>query len=498
MRGRERLPAGVTVPYDWALAQMRVPAAHTVTRGSKDVVIAVIDLGYGFHPDHAGHLWANPYPTRGDVHGWDFADDDDSLEFGGLGADSEYSRSHHAFVVGEVAAVAPERWIMVLRVGYEPQHKGSWERAVRYAVEHGARVLVIPHGYLTLNPETGQPLFYQGTDFTSPGDNVGLLAAFDDAYRAGCLIFRRGGVCRSSFPLSHPSFPLAREGGFTFEVQHVVPEHFRRGPVVQTLAGRIIVQLHQLRKPGVRQGRQVGLAGQPAAQAPDGVFDPSFLPGRVGVTAEGFDPEGMELVVAGELGTIVEGDRLPPGGGQGPQQSGEGGGNRGGRFAGGPDGEQQAGVAFMYGQHRLAIGAEEHQIGFPMARGLAVGSGGGPFFQGPPVADAGGGAAAPAPAPAPAPLGAGEVVTPGPVRLGAGGLGVDEAIDGLVGDDGLARLPPEPASDLLWRPAVFEAGEHPRTERGIPVETGAAPAPGAGLLLGIAGLVALLAGGIAL
>ena len=114
MRGRERLPAGVTAPYDWALAQMRVPAAHTVTRGSKDVVI--------------------------------------------------------------------------------------------------------PHGYLTLNPETGQPLFYQGTDFTYPGDNVGLLAAFDDAYRAGwphspapSPPWWRGGVCRSSFPLSHPSFPRKRE-----------------------------------------------------------------------------------------------------------------------------------------------------------------------------------------------------------------------------------------------------------------------------------------------
>ena len=57
-------------------------------------------------------------------------------------------------------------------------------------MEQGARVLVIPHGYLTLNPETGQPLFHQGTDFTYPGDNVGLLAAFDDAYRVGCLIFK--------------------------------------------------------------------------------------------------------------------------------------------------------------------------------------------------------------------------------------------------------------------------------------------------------------------
>ena len=59
-----------------------------------------------------------------------------------------------------------------------------------HTVTRGSKDVVIPHGYLTLNPETGQPLFYQGTDFTYPGDNVGLLAAFDNAYRAGCLIFK--------------------------------------------------------------------------------------------------------------------------------------------------------------------------------------------------------------------------------------------------------------------------------------------------------------------
>lgn len=187
---RSLLPDGVKEPYDWALTQMRIRDAHKITRGSRDVVVAVIDLGYRFHPEHEGHLWVNPHPTRGDTHGWDFAEDDASLEFEGPGADTEYSRSHHAFVVGEVAAVAPECPIMILRVGYESHHKKSWELAVRYAVNHGARILIIPHGYLTLNPDTGEPLFHQGTDFTYPAENVGLLKAFDDAYRSGCLIFK--------------------------------------------------------------------------------------------------------------------------------------------------------------------------------------------------------------------------------------------------------------------------------------------------------------------
>ena len=152
----------------------------------------------------------------------------------------------------------------------------------------------------------------------------------------------------------------------------------------------------------------------------------------------------------------------------------------------------------MHGQHGLAVGAEEHQIGFPMPWGLAVSGGGRPLIQGAPEVDKGGGTAAPAAPPAPFPLGTGEVVAPGAARFSAGGLGVDEAVDGLMGNDRRAPLQPEPAGDLLRRPALFEPGKHLGPQGGIPVEAGAAPAAGAGLLLSIAGLVALLAGGIAL
>ena len=84
--------------------------------------------------------------------------------------------------------------------------------------------------------------------------------------------------------------------------------------------------------------------------------------------------------MAGELGAVVEGDGLAPGGGQGPQQLGEGGGKRGGGFAGGPASQQQAGVALMHRQHGLPRGAEQQQIGCPMTRGLAVARGGRPLI----------------------------------------------------------------------------------------------------------------------
>ena len=166
---------------------MRVPEAHETTTGSPGVVVALIDLGYRHHPDLDGHLWENPRPTRGDVHGWDFMDDDATLEYTGANEDSPYLRNHHVFVAGEVAAVAPRCPIMILRVGYQRNH-GSWAKAVRYAAEHGARVIVMPHGYIRRAPGGDVPLVYQGTDFSYPEDNPELRRALDEAYDRGCLV----------------------------------------------------------------------------------------------------------------------------------------------------------------------------------------------------------------------------------------------------------------------------------------------------------------------
>ncbi|NPV46360.1 MAG: S8 family serine peptidase [Armatimonadetes bacterium] len=175
-------------PYGWPLRQLRVPQAHRVIRGNPDVVVAVIDLGYNPHPHHAGHLWVNPRPRRGDLHGWDCADDDATLEPAGPGADTPYYRDHHSFIVGEVIACAPECRVMAVRVGYRAP-KDNWARGIEYAVEHGAQVLVMPHGFISHGRTASPvPLFYRGTDFGAPVDNPRLRQALEAAYDAGCLI----------------------------------------------------------------------------------------------------------------------------------------------------------------------------------------------------------------------------------------------------------------------------------------------------------------------
>ena len=117
-----------------------------------------------------------------------------------------------------------------------------------------------------------------------------------------------------------------------------------------------------------------------------------------------------------------------------------------------------------------------------MPWGLAVGGRGRPFLQGPPVLEQGRGTAPAAAAP-PFPLGAGQIVAPVVTVLRAGGLGGPQ---------------PEPAGDLLRRPARFEPGQHLGAPGRIAVEATATPTPGTGQHLGIPRAIALLAGSIAL
>ena len=205
----------------------------------------------------------------------------------------------------------------------------------------------------------------------------------------------------------------------------------------------------------------------------------------------------MEAVVAGELSAIVEGDGLAPCRGEGGQQAGDGVGGDVGMLAGEAGEEDQAGVALNEGQEGGAVVAEEHQVPLPMAKGGAVGGRMGALAEGDSVGDVDGRAAAAPAAKAALGLGPGQVAPPGVVLLPRH-LGVDEPVDALMGDDPPTLVQRETPGHLRRRPARAQTGEDLFPQGTVPLQPGAPPTTGVGLLVCIAGLVAQRAGTVAL
>jgi len=116
----------------WAPDKVRLPEAHTVSRGA-GVTVAVLDTGADLtHRALAGRL----------VQGFDFVDlDADPSEEGAYGQDAAYGHGTH--VAGLVALAAPDAKIMPLRI-LKPDGTGnSWllAQAIRYATDYRVGVI---------------------------------------------------------------------------------------------------------------------------------------------------------------------------------------------------------------------------------------------------------------------------------------------------------------------------------------------------------------------
>jgi subtilisin family serine protease len=109
----------------WAASMIRLPEAHSITRGA-GVTVAVLDTGINrAHPVLAGRL----------VNGYDFVDlDADPSEVGANGQNVMYGHGTH--VAGLIALVAPEARIMPVRVLDMEGASNSWviAEALAYAM----------------------------------------------------------------------------------------------------------------------------------------------------------------------------------------------------------------------------------------------------------------------------------------------------------------------------------------------------------------------------
>ena len=155
-----------TVPNDpdfdltWGLSQANdkdidAPAAWTRTRGSANVIVAVIDSGIAYsHPDLAGNIWINDDPAGGgdndgngfvdDTRGWDFIQNDNTpLDFNGHG-------THVAGTIGAVGnnarGVPGVNWDVSLMALRAADANGSLPNtaivnAINYACANGADIV---------------------------------------------------------------------------------------------------------------------------------------------------------------------------------------------------------------------------------------------------------------------------------------------------------------------------------------------------------------------
>ncbi|MCK4390069.1 MAG: S8 family serine peptidase [Desulfobacterales bacterium] len=162
-----------TIPNDpyfgeqWGLTKIQAPEAWDTTRGSPEVIIAVIDTGVDYtHPDLSDNIWMNNAELNGtegvdddgngyidDIRGWDFAGTDE-FDPDDADADPMDVDSHGTHVAGVIVAkgnndlgVAGVCWnakIMLLKVMADNSDLiEEWDviEAIDYAIDNGARIV---------------------------------------------------------------------------------------------------------------------------------------------------------------------------------------------------------------------------------------------------------------------------------------------------------------------------------------------------------------------
>ena len=178
----------------WALQAIDAPEAWKIEKGSRDVVIAIVDTGVNYnHEDLKSRIWTNEEESDGngvdddgngyvdDIRGWDFADspylpsDVDHLDRDNDPMDENGHGTHVAGVVAAVpdnsTGIAGVTWncrIMALRGGGDFLEDDDLSAAIVYAADNGARVINMSWG--------GEDLSYIIRD------------AIEYAYSRGCVL----------------------------------------------------------------------------------------------------------------------------------------------------------------------------------------------------------------------------------------------------------------------------------------------------------------------
>lgn len=185
----------------WGLKKSDAARAWSVSTGSKDIIVAVIDTGIDpQHEDLKENLWTNPkeIPNNGidddrngfidDVHGWNFVSNNNKLD------DNHGHGTHIAGIIGAVGGnnkgiigISPNVSLMVLKY-YDPKVPNTDNlkntiNAIKYAIAMGAKIINYSGG---------------GTEFSQDEKN-----AIAEAEKKGILFVAAAGNERSNSDEKH-------------------------------------------------------------------------------------------------------------------------------------------------------------------------------------------------------------------------------------------------------------------------------------------------------
>ena len=143
---------------EWHLKITKTQKAWQMSKGNKDIVVAIIDTGVDVkHPDLQENLWVNKIEKEGkkgvdddgngfidDIHGWNFADNSNIImDYHGHG-------THVAGIIGGTGkvckpGVAPQVSLMILKY-YSPGAAGvvnlnNTIKSIKYAIQNGAHII---------------------------------------------------------------------------------------------------------------------------------------------------------------------------------------------------------------------------------------------------------------------------------------------------------------------------------------------------------------------
>lgn len=182
-------------------ADLNIQAAWDITRGSEDVVVAVLDTGIDItHPALAGSIWVNIYEQSNgsdsdgngyidDINGWDFVNNDSSV------FDKAEIDEHGTHMAGIIAAngqngvygVAPNVKIMPLKVmENDSGYTSDIIEAIGYAEANGAKIVNCSFAGIDYNPALEDAISKSDMLFVTAAGNFAAstdnLVAFPACY----------------------------------------------------------------------------------------------------------------------------------------------------------------------------------------------------------------------------------------------------------------------------------------------------------------------------